>query len=224
MKKYGVLLFDADDTLLDFSSAERCAASALLSGCGAVVSEEMIERYSAHNLSMWKKLERGQIEREQLSYLRFKSFFEKEHIDFDPQRASELYYVHLSQQHRLIDGAEEILEYFHKDKAIYIVTNGTACVQKSRLAASGIEKYVDGVFISEHLGAVKPKKEFFDAVFASIPYKKEECLLIGDSISADIRGGCDYGIDTCYFSPKGEVCDIATYTISSLECLKEIVG
>lgn len=225
MKNYSVLLFDADDTLLDFKKAERCAVSALLSGYGIAVSERIVQSYSKINAEVWKKLEKGKIKREQLSDLRFKLFFERENIKFDPHEAGLIYYELLAKQGQTLDGAIEILEYFHSKKTVCIVTNGMANVQKSRLKLSGIDKYTDKVFISELVGVNKPKKEFFDAVFSEIKAKKSDCLLVGDSLSADIKGGSDYGIDTCLLaaSPNPDCGDLTpTYIISSLNELKSI--
>lgn len=225
MKNYSVLLFDADDTLLDFKKAERCAVSALLSGYGIAVSERIVQSYSEINAEVWKKLEKGEIKREKLSDLRFELFFERENIKFDPHEAGLIYYGLLSKQGQTLDGAIEILKYFHRKKTVCIVTNGMANVQKSRLKLSGINMYTDKVFISELVGANKPKKEFFDAVFDEIKAEKSDCLLVGDSLSADIKGGSDYGIDTCLLSPSSNPdCGnlTPTYIISSLSELKTI--
>lgn len=219
------MLFDADDTLLDFKKAERCAVSALLSGYGIAVSERIIQNYSKINDEVWKKLEKGEIKREILSDLRFKLFFERENIKFDPHEAGLAYYELLGKQSQTLDGAIEILKCFYGKKTVCIVTNGMAKVQKSRLKLSEIDKYTDKVFISELVGANKPKKEFFDAVFNEIKAEKSECLLVGDSLSADIKGGNDYGIDTCLLAAKPNVdCGdcTPTYVISSLNELKNI--
>ncbi len=225
MKNYSVLLFDADDTLLDFTTAERCAVSALLSRCGIVASTELVESYSKINSQMWKMLERGEIRRDRLSELRFRTFFERENIKFDPIEAGELYYELLGKQAQTIEDATDILRYFGNKKTVCIVTNGMARVQNSRLHLSGIDKYTDKVFISELVGANKPKKEFFDAVFAEIKVEKENCLLIGDSLTADIKGGNDCGIDTCLLAkaPPDLKEVTPTYVISSLNELKNIV-
>ncbi len=223
MKKYGALLFDADQTLLDFKAAERSAASQLFERCGTVVDERLLQSYSAHNDAMWKRLERGEITRRDLVEKRFVTFFEKEGIDADGLAATELYYGLLGAQCQTLPGALEILEYFKGKIPIYIVTNGLATVQKPRLEGSGIAGLADGVFISEDMGANKPSEAFFDAVFSRIEQRPEESLLIGDSLTADIAGGIGYGIDTCWFCPD-ENSDAGqyapTYRIKALQEIK----
>ncbi len=227
MKKYGVLLFDADETLLDFKAAERSAASELFYGCGAVVTDGMLARYSEFNDSLWKKLERGIITREYLTKSRFVEFFAREGIEADGEAAAARYYSLLGAQSQLTDGAIEILEYFHGKIPMYIVTNGLGRVQRPRLAGAGITELVDGIFISEEIGANKPSAEFFDAVFAAVGVSASDALLIGDSLSADISGGVGYGIDTCWFCPRGEKPTeglVPTYVIRDLGELKKICG
>ncbi len=182
MKKYGVLLFDADETLLDFKAAERSAASELFSGRGAVVTDGMLTRYSEFNDSLWKKLERGIITREYLTKRRFVEFFDREGIEADGEAAAGRYYEMLGTQSQVIPGAIEILKYFHGKIPIYIVTNGLGGVQRPRLSGAGITELADGIFISEEIGANKPSPEFFDAVFASVGVSASGAMGIGASL------------------------------------------
>ena len=106
--------------------------------------------------------------------------------------------------HYFMPGAPELLEELYRKYRLYIVSNGTAKVQEGRIGSSGIAKYMDGIFISQILGANKPDKQFFDTCFAEIPdFSLSETVIIGDSLSSDIKGGINAGITTVWFNPKG---------------------
>ena len=126
-----------------------------------------------------------------------------------------------------IDGAEALLDELSKKYDLYLMSNGTAAVQDRRIAASGIAKYFKGLFISEKVGYNKPALEFFERCFAEIPdFKKEESIIVGDSLSSDIKGGINAGIPTCHYNPSGEKSDsiIPHYTIKTLEELPALLA
>lgn len=202
-KYYSVLLFDADDTLLDFKAAEKQALYSLFEDMGIPLDEERHARYSSHNTALWKKLEKGEITREDLLDIRFTSFFEKEGIIADGRYARYGYFEHLSEKGILLPDAIEVLDRCREFARVYIASNGVASVQTKRFAVSGIDKHCDGVFISEYIGYQKPTAGFFEHCARVIPgFEKESTLMIGDSLSADILGGNNFGIDTCHISPK----------------------
>ncbi|MFR8531450.1 MAG: HAD-IA family hydrolase, partial [Anaeromassilibacillus sp.] len=128
----------------------------------------------------------------------------------------------------LLPGAEEVCAYCARFCDLYIVTNGVSRTQYSRLHDSGLDRYMKGIFVSEDAGYQKPMKEYFDYVFARIPgFQAEKTLIVGDSLSSDIRGGNNAGIDTCWYCPDGGQMpgDVrVNYTIRRLEELKDLIA
>ena len=207
---YKNLLFDMDMTILDFNMAERQALSGALQHLGVEPEEEILKRYNEINLSQWKLLEKGELTREELKVRRFRLLFEEMGIDIDPKEGAANYEPRLAQGSYYMEGARELLEKLQGQYAMYIVSNGTASIQHSRIAGADLAKYFDDIFISEEVGYNKPDQRFFDACFKTIegrlgqPLNLEETVIIGDSLSSDIQGGNRVGLDTIWFNPKGE--------------------
>ena len=235
MKKR-ILFFDLDNTIFDFSKAEKIALSKTLSQMGIEPTEEICALYSKLNTAQWKLLELGQITREQVKVRRYENLFRKLNIDTMEGKSVEELAAHaasvyehlLGFGHYYIDGAEELIRDLAPNYDLYLVTNGTKSVQDGRLASAGIRPLFKGVFISEEIGSDKPGKEYFDRCFALMPeFKKEEALLIGDSLTADILGGKNTGIETVWFNPSGaenHTDIVPTYEIKTLKELYPILG
>ena len=222
--KYTTLLFDLDDTLMDFKKAEENAIEKLLLKYSLPATEENKRLYSLTNQSKWKALEKGEITRKELFATRFPDFFKALGVEADGAKANADYMHFLSQGRFVIDGAEDICRELRKSYSMYIITNGAKIVQQGRLTDLPLMQYFDGVFISEEVGFDKPKKEYFDYVFLNIPEKdKSKCLVIGDSLSSDILGAVNYGIDCCWISEKTSSEIKPTYQISTLKELLDIL-
>lgn len=205
MKPYKTLLFDADNTLLDFTRSEREALTDTLTLYGLPCTEDVIATYSRINDAHWKRLERGEITRAFLQVSRFACFLEACGLHADPEKMAVTYPERLATKSFLIPGAEEVTKTLAKTYDLYIITNGNASVQHGRFDPSPIRKYFRGCFISQELGAEKPSSEFFDIVKKSIPgFRPELALVIGDSLTSDICGGVNAGIDTCWYNPKSK--------------------
>ncbi|MBQ7654032.1 MAG: YjjG family noncanonical pyrimidine nucleotidase [Clostridia bacterium] len=199
------VFLDMDGTLLDFYKSESVALSKVLQDFKIEATDEKIKLYSAINLSQWKRLEKGEIDRERVLVGRFEIFFDQLGETADASQARRLYEKYLSQGHYFIDGAEDLLEILSKKYDLYIATNGTKKVQLSRIASSGIEKYFKDIFISEDLGCNKPDKLFFEKCFEKIrSIDLSKTVIIGDSLSSDILGGNNAGIKTVWFNPLHE--------------------
>lgn len=197
------VFLDLDDTIFDFHKAEAIALSQMLSCFGVTPTPDMTKRYSEINLAQWKKLELGLTTRDEILTNRFTLFFREVGLNIDGREAREIYEHQLSLGHHFIDGAEELLEALFGKYRLYLASNGTLSVQTGRIASSGIEKYFDGIFISQAIGYDKPRREYFDECFKIIPnFLREETVIIGDSLSSDIKGGRNAGIKTCLFNPK----------------------
>ena len=197
------VLFDLDDTLLDFKRAEAEAIRHTLKEIGIEPTDETIALYSRINRSCWAKLETGEYTREEVLHNRFDMLFETLGVEGDAHATQKLYEYRLSLGAYYLDGAEQMLDRVHGKYRLYLATNGIVNVQTRRLRDSGIEKYFDGIFVSERIGYNKPDKRFFDYAFLNIPdFKHEETVMIGDLLTSDIKGGINAGIRTVYFNPK----------------------
>lgn len=198
------VLFDLDDTLFDFHKAEKIALTKTLVHFGIDPTEETLALYSTINAVHWKRLELGEISREEVKVGRYRELFKTIGVECDPVKATAYYESMLAIGHYFMPGAPELLEELYGKYRLYIVSNGTAKVQEGRIGSSGIAKYMDGIFISQILDANKPDKQFFDICFAEIPdFLLSETVIIGDSLSSDIKGGINAGITTVWFNPKG---------------------
>lgn len=204
------ILFDLDDTLLDFTHAERVALSSTLRHIGIEPTEAVLARYHELNAAQWRLLEQGKLTRDEVKARRYQLLFEELGVDCSPVETTRYYESRLALGHWFIDGAPELLDRLRGHYRLYIVTNGTEHVQESRIRSAGLAAYMDGVFISQQIGADKPQPAFFDHCFARIPgFRREETLIVGDSLTSDIRGGRDAGITTVWFNPRGVQNDTA---------------
>ena len=199
------IFLDLDDTLLDFHKAEAAALARALTQLGVDPAPAVIARYSAINAQQWRLLEEGKFTRDEILTRRFDILFRELGVERSSALARRTYEQFLGQGHIFIPGAEALLKALAPRYALYLVSNGTAAVQAGRIASAGIASYFRKIFISEQMGLHKPQKEFFDACFAAIPgFHREEALIIGDSLTSDIRGGDNAGIRTCWFNPQGK--------------------
>ncbi|MBE6667318.1 MAG: noncanonical pyrimidine nucleotidase, YjjG family [Ruminococcaceae bacterium] len=227
--RYTTILFDSDETLLDFKKSEREAITGALAFAGVNADSEMIAEYSRINRSLWNLLEKGEIKKEELKYRRFEIFFDKYGVSGAPKATANKYMELLSKRGYLLDGADTLCESLSKKADLYMVTNGIKFIQEGRLADSGIICYFKDIFISEDAGFDKPRVEFFEYVSARIPdFSKENTLIVGDSLTSDMAGGINFGIDTCWYNPKrveapSDISGKITYTVSSYEEIYDLV-
>ncbi|KAA9021576.1 YjjG family noncanonical pyrimidine nucleotidase [Niallia endozanthoxylica] len=228
MKRYQTLLFDVDDTLLDFGAAERSALRSLFEEQKVLVTPELEEQYKKINKSLWKSFEEGKIDRNEVVNTRFTLLFNEFGQEVDGVLLEKKYRHYLEEGHQLIEGAFELISTLQQHVELYIVTNGVSKTQDKRLRDSGLYPFFKDIFISEDTGYQKPMKEYFDYVFARISdFSAEKTLIIGDSLSSDIKGGNQAGIDTCWFNPneKFNVTGIVpTFQIKRLNELYKTLG
>jgi len=199
------VLLDLDETVLDFHRAERIALRKTLIHLGIEPKEEILSRYHEINLSQWKLLELGKLTLPEVKVRRYQLLFEEIGAKCSAQEAAKQYESFLGIGHYFIEGAEETLGILSEQYRLYVASNGTTAVQKSRIASAGIEKYLSGIFLSEEIGHAKPAAAYFETCFSRIPdFRKEETVIVGDSLSSDIRGGKNAGISTIWFNPREE--------------------
>lgn len=214
------ILFDLDDTLLDFHAAEQAAITLTLRAAGVEPAPEIIRRYSEINAGQWRLLEQGQISRATLTVRRFEILFGELSLARDCRQTQAVYEQQLSRQAQLLPRARALLDALAPHYALYAASNGSAVVQDSRLEISGLLPYFRDVFISQRMGYDKPQRQFFEQCFARIPgFCRGQTLLVGDSLSSDIAGGRQAGIRTCWFNPHHRQPGTAApdYTIASLD-------
>ena len=221
------VLLDSDDTLLDFTLAEHIALKKTLAEVGIEPLDETISLYSEINKRHWEMLERGELTRPQVLTQRFERLFETLGVEGDSVLTQSVYETNLSIGHYFIPGAVELLENLSKDYKLYMVTNGNESVQVPRLASAGIEHFFEEIFISQRIGYDKPRIEFFERCFEKMPYyEKDEMIIIGDSLTSDIKGGINAGIHTCWFNPRGKQGRediVPEYIVGSLEEIPELL-
>lgn len=201
---YKYLLWDVDGTILDFLASEAYAIRFLFEKYNiGKCSDEMLKMYSDINLKYWQKLERGELTKPEILIGRFKEFFGIIGADLNlAESFNEEYQVTLGDHIEFVDGAEEILKSQKGKYVLAAVTNGTKVAQEKKLHLSGLDKVFDEIFISENVGYEKPSTEYFDYVFDKLKITdKKEVLIIGDSLTSDMKGGHLAGIDTCWFNP-----------------------
>ena len=227
MTAYQTLLFDVDDTLLDFGAAEKAALGMLFEEQDIALTEEMEARYKAINHGLWKAFEEGKLHRDEVVNTRFSLLFKDYGQDVDGVLFEKKYRSCLEEGHQLVSGALDVISDLANRFELYIVTNGVSRTQMKRLQHSGLHPHFKGVFVSEDTGYQKPMREFFDHVFARIPdFSAERTLIVGDSLTADIKGGQLAGIDTCWFNPgkkPNETGIVPTYEIETLDALYRIL-
>lgn len=228
MKKYDVILLDIDGTLMDFEKAQECAFKNLMEKHNIEYTPFTYATYDKINKELWQALECGEVNKDKLKLERFQRLLEILKIKRDISEMNKDYEKELGNGAYLIEGAETICKDLKEVCMLAIVTNGIAKTQYSRLEKSGLNSYFDKIFISEEVGTNKPDLSFFKSVFSQISnINLSRVLVVGDSLTADIKGGNLAGIDTCWFNPKqnkGLEDIVATYEITNLRQLKEIVG
>lgn len=225
---YKFLLFDLDHTLLDFDTAEDVALTQLLKEEGVTDIQAYKDYYIPMNKSLWKDLELKKITKQELVNTRFSKMFSHFGIEKDGVYLAERYQFFLAQQGQVFSGAMELLDsLIDRGYELNAATNGITKIQTGRMAQSGLAPYFNQVFISEQLQTQKPDTLFYEKIGQQIAgFSKEKALMIGDSLTADIQGGNNAGIDTIWYNPHHLVNMTQahpTYEVDSYQALLEIL-
>lgn len=231
---YRWILFDADNTLFDFDRSAREALQQTVEAHGHRFESDQVTSYERINACYWQAFERGEIDQDRLRVERFEELLPAIGMPTAiPGQFAEDYERNLSRGCHLLDGAEQILETLKPHVQLALITNGLKDVQRPRLANSPIRPYFRVILISEEVGAAKPDPRIFEIAFQRMGSPtRAEVLIVGDSLSSDIQGGSDFGIDTCWFNPTRKTRDrdvTVTFEIESLEelapiCLRRSLG
>jgi len=202
LSPYTWLILDADGTLLDFQRAEAAALEETHAQMGLQVPRDFSDSYHAINDSLWQEFEAGTLRAHDVRTERFMRVFKRLGIVGDSNAFSEAFLKNVIRESKFIDGAESLLAELRGRIGLVLLTNGFADVQHARIARLGLHETFDHVIISEEAGVAKPDREIFKIAFEQMRRPdKARVLIIGDSLSSDIQGGLDYGIDACWFNP-----------------------
>ena len=225
--RYQWLIFDADGTLFDFRLGETTALQQTTRNHDVTYSSDLHDAYSAISAVLWKQFELGEVSLMRLRVERFERLFTELGIDLHAESFNLDFMEALGQQRQLLPGAEAIVQSLSSRFRLLLATNGIAVVQRPRFAGSSIRRYFEDVVISDEIGVAKPQTGFMEEAFSRMGEpRKSEVLMIGDSLSSDIAGGVNFGIDTCWFNPEGLALDGApkpTYEIADLTEIDGIV-
>lgn len=224
--RYRTLLFDLDHTLFDSETCELQAFEETLLVVGVEEPLQHHETYVGINKPLWYSVERGELTPDEVRVTRFERLIAAIGLDGNAEHMAARFETALGAKGDLYPGVREVLEKLAPRAKLALVTNGLSGVQRARIERLDIGKYFDAIVISAEIGASKPGAAFFDATFRALGYPtKDTTLMVGDSLSSDIRGGANYGIATCWYNPKGKTADSETeihHEISRLDQLPAI--
>ena len=197
------LFLDLDDTILDFHKAERIAIRKAIRDFGVEPTEEVLARYHVINKWHWEQLELGKLTRAEVLENRFGVLFDELGVAADKTACARAYEKNLSVGHYFLPGAEEAVDTLSKKFRLFLASNGTASVQKGRMTSANLYRFFEKVFVSQEIGHNKPSLAYFEGCFAQIPgFDPEKAMIVGDSLSSDIKGGINAGIKTCWVNPN----------------------
>lgn len=225
--KYNILLFDLDNTLLDFDANEKESLEKLFKEKGFTLTEDIFKSFCIVNKGLWNRYEDGEIDIDEVLTTRFSLTMEKFGVKVSGDQWEKMYKENLKNGAQMMDGAKEVCEKLSKTHRLFVATNGVREIQLSRLEKAGLLSCFENIFDSQSMGHQKPTKEFFDYIKNNVKdFDIAKTLMIGDSLSSDIKGGNQAGIDTCWLTkyPQNENFDVKSkYIISDLRELINIV-
>ncbi|MDO5718662.1 MAG: YjjG family noncanonical pyrimidine nucleotidase [Tissierellia bacterium] len=222
-KDYNYILFDADNTILDFNKSQRFALEKTFKDFDINFDDETIGLYHEISRDLWGSLEKGYIKVDDIKVERFKRLIDILELNRDEYSMSESFLNNLASRGDIVEGADFVLSRLSQDKRLFIASNGYYDVQMNRIKNSGLDVYFTDFFISEEIGFSKPDKRFFEIAGKRMgkPDRKE-MLMVGDSETSDIDGAINYGIDSCIIS--NEKITRAVYRIENILQMIECGG
>ena len=219
------LFLDLDDTILDFHKAERIAISKTIRDFGVEPTEEVLARYHVINKWHWEQLELGKLTRAEVLENRFGMLFRELGADADQTACARAYEKNLSIGHYFLPGAEEAVDTLSRKYRLFLASNGTASVQKGRMTSANLYRFFEKVFVSQEIGHNKPSPDYFRACFDQIPgFDPEKAMIVGDSLTSDIKGGIAAGIKTCWVNPSHAQAPETIRPDYEIEALRQLPG
>lgn len=203
---YTTVLFDLDDTLIDFSGNEYIALDEAMTKHGIQLTDEWFTLYKMINRELWDNFEKGLFTKKEILSLRFDLFFAQTGTTGDASQLNHDYLIAMGRHAKKNEGAFEVLEALSgAGLRVALVTNGAEMAQKIKLAVTDLDKYFKDIYISDVTGYAKPDRRFFEFVEAAMGgFGDQETMIVGDGLGSDILGGRDYGLTTCWFNPNGK--------------------
>ena len=224
--KIEFLFLDLDDTILDFHKAERIALSKTIRDFGVEPTEEVLKLYHGINKWHWEQLELGTMTRDEVLVNRFGVLFGKLGKNVEAESCAKAYEHNLSIGHWFLPGAEEAVDRLSRKYRLFLASNGTATVQKGRMTSANLYRFFETVFVSQEIGYNKPSRDYFQACFDRIPgFDPEKAMMVGDSLTSDIRGGNNMGIKTVWVNPEHLDCGdiVPDHEIEALHQLEALL-
>lgn len=207
---YRTLLFDLDNTLFDFRASERLAFAACADAAGMPAGPEVFARYKEINDALWAAVERGEITPRDAGRQRFVTLLEEfpGHDDAEPDALGERFQLELGAQGDLYVGVAELLDELSARVELALITNGLTAVQRAKTERLGLDRWFPAIVISDEVGVAKPDPAIFDVAFHALDealgprQRRDEALMIGDSLTSDIAGGHAAGVATAWYAPQ----------------------
>ena len=216
MKKYETLIFDLDDTLIDNIESVKYAFKIITKELNINYNEELFRKWKKADDTFWHKWSHKELNlpkfnsvEEEVTFVRayrFQLFFNTLNLSFDNAvDLNELYCDNLGVNIKEIEGAKELIKDLSKDYEISIASNGPREAADNKIKKLKLNPYISSILTSGEIGIGKPNIEFFNILFEKLENKdKNKMMLIGDSLTTDIQGGMNAGIDTCWFNPNNK--------------------
>ena len=225
--RYTTLLFDLDHTLFDFDASVDAAFATTLARAGITEPNGHRAAFDKINIALWKRVEQGELTPDQVGVMRFEELTDRFELDADPAVLADAYIEGLGAGGDLLPGARDLLEQLAPQTTLALLSNGIGAVARAKIARLDLDRYFDAIVISGEVGVAKPHTGIFDVVFDQLGGPdKTTTLMIGDSLTSDIRGGINYGIDTCWYAPNPpeDPSPAPTYRVGSLEEIAVVAG
>ena len=223
--RYEVLLFDLDHCLLDSEASEWQAFEDTMGRVGIEPTPQLFEVYAELNGALWSAVENGELTPNDVRLRRWELFVSRLGLAADPYIMSETFVDGLGAHGEFYPGTERVLADSQRGRRLGLVTNGIGYVQRTRIARLRLDRFFDAYVISGEAGVAKPDPKIFERIAEDLGgVDKSSTLMIGDSLSSDIRGGIAFGIDTCWYNPAGRASDLApTHVIERIDQLTEVI-
>ncbi len=226
MSRYKYILWDLDETLLDFKKAEEYALRQSFLQFEVEIDKSLVEWYSNMNRLLWKQLETGEIQGDQVFTGRFVTLFDKMgRTDIDPKHFREIYQTSIASVAYPYENAIQTLQLLQPYCQQYIVTNGKSFIQREKIERAGFDQIMDTYFIADEMNIMKPHEQFFEHCFQTIgDWDKSHYLIVGDSLTSDMEGGRRAGIDTCWYNPDGKTNELGIPIRFEIKDLLQVIA
>ena len=217
------ILLDIDDTILDWDLCSHEAIRLAIEELKYDIPNTIYDAYDKINPKLWHMHEKKEITMDELFQMRFNKIFNEIGVSYDGVLFEKIFRKYILDSHIFIPNAKETLEYLYSKYDVYAASNSTLYQQLRRLSMANIIDYFTDIFVSEELGASKPSREFYDACLKRMHHKKEEIIVIGDSLTSDIFGAYNYGLQSIWFNKKNikEKEALYTYKVLSLNEIRK---